>query len=126
MNSVVIKQKSQYHEHFYRGLVAGDHYLEVEKNLSNIDTVISYAESNPEKMIDMVKKSRAISQKLLEPASVLCYHAEFFRRWSAKQSRDVKIDDDMERISKKHSRPNWSCKKCQNHLTESEFFKSEL
>lgn len=102
MDSVIIKQESHFYEHFYRGLDGKEdnNFVKVKRDVTDMKKIIENLKNIEENvLVEKIRKTRKIAQTLLEPISVMCYHAEFFRRWGALQNRKVKKTDDDEFVS---------------------------
>ena len=124
MSSVILKVKSKYYEHFYRGLEEKLHYFSVKEDLSDVMEKIDYLlddgddqdDKDNESKINILQsntiKARQRALELLEPISVLCYHVEFFKRYSEMMSREVIVHEGMEKIGKKEERFGQACRGC--------------
>ena len=49
-DSLVLKQKSPYYEHFYKELTPGVHYVEFKNDLSDLDEKVLWAKSHDEEV----------------------------------------------------------------------------
>lgn len=80
--SLVFKQKSKYHEHFYRHLKPGVHYVEVRADLSDLVDKLLWARENDNQARAIAEAGRAAAQELLMPQHVMCHHAIILQTWS--------------------------------------------
>ena len=54
-DSVVLKQDSNYYEHFYHDLLPMVHYIPFKKNLQDIEEKIKWAKQNDEQVRNLIQ-----------------------------------------------------------------------
>jgi len=120
-NSVVLKQDSEYYEHFYGDLTAGVHYIPVKHDLSDLIEKIEWAQSHDREARLIGMNGRKYATENLLPKDIFCYHAVLFKKWSKKLKNPVEIRDKMELVARKSSsdRRLGICQ-CQEKSTHSE------
>lgn len=74
-DSLVLKQDSQYYEHFYRDVKPGEHYVPVKRDLSNLVAKIKWASRHDKEARRISKNGAAFARENLMPAHIFCYHA---------------------------------------------------
>ncbi|KAM6937947.1 protein O-glucosyltransferase 3 [Xenentodon cancila] len=97
-NSLVLKQDSQYYEHFYSQLKAGTHYVSVKRNLSNLLEKIKWARENDAEAQDIAKAGQAAARELLQPSRLYCYYFRVLHEYSARQEGQPARHADMELV----------------------------
>lgn len=133
MSSLILKVDSGYYEHFYAGLQgdsvdqisAKTNFIKIEKNLSDLLPTIQRIKqeiaTNQEKYEiyeNMAYNTRLKALKLLEPMPILCYHVEFFNRYSKLQNRPVQIHPGMEKIESVDKTFANACVGCQKKFDD--------
>lgn len=121
-NSVVVKQDSQYYEHFYSDLKPGVHYIPVKHDLSDLVDQLKWAQDHDREARQIGMNGRRYATENLLPKNILCYHAVLFKvcvrfssfwllrtiqlesisqKWSRKLEDPVRITAQMERVDAK-------------------------
>jgi len=77
--SLVFKQESRYHEHFYHKLVPYEHYVPVKADLSDLIHRIRWALEHDDQAERIAKNGRKFAQENLLPADVFCYHGRLLQ-----------------------------------------------
>jgi hypothetical protein len=77
--SVVLKQDSQYYEHFYKQLKPWEHYVPFDRDLSNLVSQVKWAKDNDEKAQKIAKQGQAFARENLAPQDIICYHAALIK-----------------------------------------------
>ena len=73
-NSLVIKQKSSYYEHFYSLLNLNEpHYLEVANDLSDLEEKLEWIRQNDDIALEMIQNANKLMDKVLDPINVYSY-----------------------------------------------------
>ncbi|XP_076232593.1 protein O-glucosyltransferase 2 isoform X2 [Calliopsis andreniformis] len=117
-DSLVLKQKSKYYEHFYNDLIPGKHYISVKSDLTDLVEKIRWAKEHDTIALKIAKSARQFARDNLLPRDVLCYHTVLFHEWSKRLKSKVKVLNNMEEVLQ----PKQSCK-CYNNDVK---FKEEL
>lgn len=73
-NSLVMKQKSQYYEHYYSLLNKNKpHVLEVANDLSDLERKLDWIRKNQEEAQEMIKNANDLVDTVLQPINVYSY-----------------------------------------------------
>ncbi|XP_072242720.1 protein O-glucosyltransferase 3 [Leuresthes tenuis] len=97
-NSLVLKQDSQYYEHFYSRLKAGTHYVSVKRNLSDLLEKIKWAKENDADAQEMSRAGQAEARELLQPSRLYCYYYRVLHVYSERQTGRPTQHADMELV----------------------------
>ncbi|KAE8746961.1 hypothetical protein FOCC_FOCC006381 [Frankliniella occidentalis] len=97
--SMVIKQESKYHEHFYSLVRPWVHYVPVRHDLSDLVDRIHWAQDNDEKALKIALAGQKFAQENLLPLDVFCYHGRLFQEWAKRLVDPVEIRPEMELVS---------------------------
>ncbi|MEQ2265543.1 Protein O-glucosyltransferase 3 [Xenotaenia resolanae] len=97
-NSLVLKQDSQYYEHFYRHLKAGTHYVSVRRNLSDLLEKIKWAKENDAEAAEIARAGQAVARDLLQPSRLYCYYYGVLHTYSEHQTGRPMRQADMELV----------------------------
>ncbi|XP_026168062.1 protein O-glucosyltransferase 3 [Mastacembelus armatus] len=97
-SSLVLKQDSQYYEHFYSHLKAGTHYVPVKKNLSDLLEKIKWAKENDAKAQEIARAGQVFARKLLQPSRLYCYYYKVLHMYSERQTGQPTRLSDMELV----------------------------
>ncbi|XP_071448438.1 protein O-glucosyltransferase 2-like [Hetaerina americana] len=89
--SLVLKQDSDYYEHFYSELIPGVHYVSIKSDLSDLVAKIKWAKSHDKEAKRIGEAGREFADQNLTPQSIFCYHAALFKAWSTKLVSPVKV-----------------------------------
>jgi hypothetical protein len=95
--SLLFKVDSPYYEHFYRDLVAGDHYVAVKNDLSDLLERVKWAKDNDAEARRIAENARRFANENLLPKEVICYHALLIREWTKRLKGEVTDVDGMDR-----------------------------
>ena len=71
--SLVLKQDSDYYEHFYRQLEPWVHYIPVKKDISDLVEQLEWAKRNDDKAREMAENAAQFVQDHLLPEQLYCY-----------------------------------------------------
>ncbi|KAF4519087.1 hypothetical protein B566_EDAN001679 [Ephemera danica] len=96
--SLVLKQESQYYEHFYKQLIPGEHYVPFARDLSDLVTQIQWAMDHDEEAQRIARKGKNFARDNLAPQSIFCYHARLLNEWSKRLVSPVKVRKQMELV----------------------------
>uniref|UniRef100_A0A3B3VD42 Protein O-glucosyltransferase 3 n=2 Tax=Poecilia latipinna TaxID=48699 RepID=A0A3B3VD42_9TELE len=97
-NSLVLKQDSQYYEHFYGHLKAGAHYLSVRRNLSDLLEKIQWAKENDAEAAEIARAGQAAARDLLQPSRLYCYYHRVLLAYAERQAGRPTQQADMELV----------------------------
>ncbi|XP_039990062.1 protein O-glucosyltransferase 3 isoform X2 [Xiphias gladius] len=97
-NSLVLKQDSQYYEHFYSYLKADTHYIPVKRNLSDLLEKIKWAKENDAEAQDTARMGQAVARELLQPSRLYCYYYRVLHMYSERQTGQPTRHSDMELV----------------------------
>ncbi|XP_015270300.1 PREDICTED: KDEL motif-containing protein 2 [Gekko japonicus] len=97
-NSLVMKQDSQYYEHFYTELKQWRHYVPVKRNLEDLLEKIKWAKENDEEVRKIAKEGQAAARVLLQPHRFYCYYFKVFQKYAERQVGKPEIRDGMESV----------------------------
>uniref|UniRef100_A0A3Q3A097 Protein O-glucosyltransferase 3 n=1 Tax=Kryptolebias marmoratus TaxID=37003 RepID=A0A3Q3A097_KRYMA len=93
-NSLVLKQDSQYYEHFYSHLKAGSHYVSVERNLLDLLEKIRWAKENDAEAEEICRAGQEAARELLQPSRLYCYYHRVLREYADRQAgRPARLAD---------------------------------
>lgn len=77
--SLVFKQESKYHEHFYSLVEPWVHYIPIQPDLSDLVDQIRWAQENDEKAHKIALMGQKFAQQNLMPLDIFCYHGRLFQ-----------------------------------------------
>lgn len=81
-NGLVMKQDSNYYEHYYRLLKPWKHYVPVKRDLSDLVDQIKWAQEHDEEARKISKRGRSFVRRYLNPKEIFCYYARAIMvRW---------------------------------------------
>lgn len=81
-SSVVLKQDSDYYEHFYKDLVPNVHYIPFKRDLSNLLNQIKWAQEHDTESKEIAQNAQEFIRNHLMPKDIICYHAVLFQKFS--------------------------------------------
>ncbi|XP_062246590.1 protein O-glucosyltransferase 3 [Platichthys flesus] len=103
-NSLVLKQDSQYYEHFYSHLKAGVHYLPVKRDLSDVLEKIKWAKENDAEAQEISRAGQAAARELLQPSRLYCYYYRVLLTYSERLTGRPTRHADMELVTETDDR----------------------
>jgi hypothetical protein len=80
--SLILRVTSDYTSWAERYLQPGVHYLAVERDLSNLDTLLTYCEKNQDKCKEIAEQGRALARKILTKEFLENYFLMMFNQFS--------------------------------------------
>ncbi|XP_044297375.1 protein O-glucosyltransferase 3 isoform X2 [Varanus komodoensis] len=95
-DSLVLKQDSQYYEHFYTELAPWSHYVPVKRNLEDLLKKIKWSKENDEEVRKIAKEGQRTARELLQPHRFYCYYFKVFQKYAERQASKPEIRDGME------------------------------
>jgi len=109
-NSIVLKQKSPYYEHFYSLLNVNEpHHLEIEHDLSNLEAQLEWIRSNNDQAIEMIKNVNRLMDEVLSPINVYAYWLRVLQTYAAKSVGPFTPLDEMELIPQPRAPGDCQC-----------------
>ena len=97
-SSLVLKQDSQYYEHFYVHFKAGTHYIPVKRNLSDLLEKIKWAKENDAEAQEIARAGQTMARELLQPSRLYCYYYRVLHMYSERQIGQPTRHADMELV----------------------------
>ncbi|XP_069615182.1 protein O-glucosyltransferase 3 [Ranitomeya imitator] len=97
-DSLVLKQESQYYEHFYSNLKPGKHYIPIKRHLGDLLDKIKWAKENDDEMKKIAKEGQSLARDLLQPHRLYCYYYKVFQTYAKRQIGRPEIRDKMEHV----------------------------
>ena len=103
-NSLVLKQDSQYYEHFYSYLKPGVHFLPVKRDLSDVLEKIKWAKENDAEAREISRAGQAAARELLQPSRLYCYYYRVLHTYSERLAGRPTRHADMELVTETDDR----------------------
>uniref|UniRef100_A0A4W3HNI8 Protein O-glucosyltransferase 3 n=1 Tax=Callorhinchus milii TaxID=7868 RepID=A0A4W3HNI8_CALMI len=97
-DSLVLKQDSQYYEHFYRSLKPLEHYIPFKRDLSDLIERIKWVKDNDAEAQKIARAGQALARELLQPSRLYCYYYLFLQEYAKRQTRKPEIYEGMEHV----------------------------
>uniref|UniRef100_A0A8C6Z8V9 Protein O-glucosyltransferase 3 n=2 Tax=Nothoprocta perdicaria TaxID=30464 RepID=A0A8C6Z8V9_NOTPE len=98
-DSLVLKQASQYYEHFYAELEPWKHYVPVKRSLEDLLDKIKWAKENDEEARKIAKEGQLTARELLQPHRLYCYYYKVFQTYAERQASKPEIREGMELVA---------------------------
>lgn len=96
--SLVLKQDSDFYEHFYNDLQPMVHYVPFNRNLSNLVEKLQWAIHHDSEAQAIAEKAQNFALSNLMPKDILCYYAVLFKEYSKRLKSENIIHDNMEHV----------------------------
>ena len=113
-NSVVLKQKSPYHEFFYPLLIPDFHFISFG-NEGFLKVLENLKLENNETFLKIIKNGKDFVKRHLQPLNIFCYHVKFLLEYSSRFRSPENLDtSQMEEIKTLQDGKNCNCKISQN------------
>ncbi|CAK8671878.1 unnamed protein product [Clavelina lepadiformis] len=119
-DALVMKQDSEYYEHFYREMKPDVHYIPLKRDLSDVTEKIKWAKKNDQKAQEIQRAGTDLARRILTPAQILCYHVAFFEQYSRRQNQPVTVLSSMEKLDQPNKNCNCRKKKRKSNKTKDE------
>lgn len=74
----MLKQQSDYYEHYYHRLTPWVHYVPVKRDLSDLIEKVEWAKANDEMAKTIAKNGANFARNNLLPQHIFCYHVSLF------------------------------------------------
>jgi hypothetical protein len=97
--SLVLRVTSDYTSWAERYLEAGVHYLAVERDLSNLDTLLTYCEKNQDKCKEIAENGRALARKMLTKEFIENYFLMMFNQFRLTREEYESIQPKVELLT---------------------------
>ncbi|XP_069746800.1 protein O-glucosyltransferase 2 isoform X3 [Narcine bancroftii] len=97
-DSVILKQKSVYYEHFYNDLTPWEHYIPFKSDLSDLLDKIQWAKSHDIKAKMIAKAGQDYARNNLMADHIFCYYFKLFQEYADLQVNEPKIREGMELV----------------------------
>ncbi|CAH1778700.1 unnamed protein product [Owenia fusiformis] len=110
-NSVVLKQDSEYYEHFYKALKPYVHYIPIKADLSDLVEQIQWAKDHDEEAQQIGKNGQEFVRKNLMSNNVFCYYAALFKEYAKKLVSTPKVREGMELVEQPTEDSECNCKR---------------
>ncbi|XP_028034188.1 protein O-glucosyltransferase 2-like [Bombyx mandarina] len=95
---LVLKQDSEYYEHFYQQLREWEHYVPVKNDLGDLVEKVQWALSNDDKAHQIARNARQFANDHLLPQNIICYHAALISEWSKRISNKIQVQKGMTHV----------------------------
>ncbi|KAK3085442.1 hypothetical protein FSP39_003355 [Pinctada imbricata] len=108
-NSLVLKQDSNYYEHFYKMLKPYEHYVPFKRDLSDLREKIEWAKKHDDEAKKIGQNAQRFVKENLMPNDIFCYHVKVLEKFSKLLKRPpAKPDSSWELVDQ----PNDNDSKC--------------
>ena len=100
--SVVLKQASQYYEHFYSLLQPGKHYVPLRRDIEDVVKQLTWLRMNDSKAKKIAEQAREFVMEHLSPKDIFCYHGRVFEAYAKRQKLskpDTSLGPDFQRVT---------------------------
>ncbi|XP_064466655.1 protein O-glucosyltransferase 2-like [Ornithodoros turicata] len=101
-NGLVLKQDSEYYEHFYADLVPMQHYVPFRQNLTDLVEKILWARNNDEKAYRISKEAGQFALDHLLPHHVFCYYTHLLNEFARRLVHAPSVTEEMELVPQVH------------------------
>lgn len=109
-SGLVLKQDSEYYEHFYSRLIPMEHYVPFRRNLSDLVEKLSWARAHDGSAQQIVKQAQQFALDHLLPHHVFCYYVQLFQEYSTKLKGPPKAREGMEEVQQPRNDHPCDCK----------------
>ncbi|RDD44136.1 KDEL motif-containing protein 1 [Trichoplax sp. H2] len=111
-DSLVLKQDSEYYEHFYKDLKAWTHYVPIKRDLSDLIEKIKWAKNNDKQAKTIAQNAQQFVLDNLLPDPIFCYHWQLFNEYSKRLTSKPRRRKGMERVKEEDkSRSDCNCER---------------
>ncbi|XP_023225980.1 KDEL motif-containing protein 1-like isoform X2 [Centruroides sculpturatus] len=109
-DSVVLKQDSDYYEHFYNMLTPMVHYIPFKRDLSDLVEKLKWAKEHDEEARTIAQNARHFTRDNLLPHNIFCYYALLLKEYSKLLKNKVEVHSGMEHVPQPKDKPTCECK----------------
>ncbi|KAK7115228.1 protein O-glucosyltransferase 2-like [Littorina saxatilis] len=95
-DAVVLKQDSEYYEHFYKRLSPWRHYIPLKRDLSDIFDQIKWARNHDDEAHAIAQNAQQFARENLHPAEIFCYHVKLFEAVSKRLKKKPVVTEGFE------------------------------
>lgn len=113
--SVVLKQDSNYYEHFYNLLMPYVHYVPVKEDLSNLVEKLKWLISHDETAQNIAKTAKDFANEHLLPVNIYCYYALLLNEFSKRITSPIEVLKGMEQVQQPESKSSCICRSDNKH-----------
>ncbi|XP_969039.1 protein O-glucosyltransferase 2 [Tribolium castaneum] len=108
--SLVIKQESQYYEHFYNDLIPNTHYILMKRDLSDLVAKLQWSIQNDKEAQIIASNGQKFANENLLPQHIFCYHAHLLHQFGTRIESEVNILNNMEKVEQIKQQSYCDCK----------------
>uniref|UniRef100_A0A8C9S0D9 Protein O-glucosyltransferase 2 n=1 Tax=Scleropages formosus TaxID=113540 RepID=A0A8C9S0D9_SCLFO len=95
---LVLKQDSEYYEHFYSQLHPWEHYIPIKRDLSDLLDTIRWAKENDHEARRIAEAGKQFARTHLMGDNIFCYYFKLFEEYAARQVTEPKVREGMEKV----------------------------
>ncbi|KAK3749514.1 hypothetical protein RRG08_043420 [Elysia crispata] len=117
-DAVVMKQDSEYYEHFYGDLEPYVHYWPLKHDLSDLLEIVRWAKKNDATMQEVAKNGQRYARENLDPASIMCYHVRLLQEYTQLLHSKPKFNKGFELVEQPSESNNCKCQKYKKQVHE--------
>ncbi|KAG8197109.1 hypothetical protein JTE90_004369 [Oedothorax gibbosus] len=96
--SLVLKQESEYYEHFYNDIQPMVHYVPFDRDLSNLVEKLQWAVDHDSEAKVIAENAQKYALENLMPKDILCYYAVLFKEYSKRLTQKTEILENMDHV----------------------------
>jgi hypothetical protein len=116
--SLILKQDSEYYEHFYHQLNPWEHYVPLKKDLSDVREKLEWALSHDEEARKIAENAYRFAVENLLPDKLYCYMYRLLKGYSDLQQGTPRVHPQMVEISTDDDKAKKSCKLCHHYMQD--------
>lgn len=117
-DALILKQESQFFEHFYSNLIPQKHFLPIQRNLSDLIEKIHWAKRNDDEVQNMIKRTQRFAERNLLPNHILCAHLRLFDEFSSRMINSIERNSEMEEVQHEIDESHIQKDLCQCHRSK--------
>lgn len=118
--SMVLKQESKYHEHFYDLVKPWQHYVPVRHDLSDLIERIRWANDNDAEAKKIAQAGQKFAQDNLMPKDIFCYHGRLFEEWTKRLIDPIEVRPEMEMVPQPSDTLKCKCERTTTPMNKDE------
>ncbi|XP_054716226.1 protein O-glucosyltransferase 2-like [Uloborus diversus] len=112
---LVLKQDSEFYEHFYNDIRPMVHYIPFQRNLSNLVDELKWVMSHDDEAKDIAQNAQQFALANLMPNDILCYYATLIKEYSKRLITESIEHEGMEHV-KQPLQKNCFCSELEKDL----------